>query len=58
MIYLVSPKTRGPAGPGSYCVSEALHGSGPPRVLNGPTGQVSEVGPLGQSKWMSETGLD
>ena len=28
------------------------------RVLNGPTGQVSEVGPLGQSKWMSETGLD
>jgi len=31
---------------------------GPTRVLNGPTGQVSEVGPLGQSEWMSETGLD
>jgi len=28
------------------------------RVLNRPTGQVSEVGPLGQSKWMSETGLE
>ena len=28
------------------------------KVLNSPTGQVSEVGPVGQSKCMSETGLD
>ena len=28
------------------------------RVLNGPTGQVSDPGPTGQSKWMSETRLD
>ena len=30
----------------------------PVRVLNGPTGQVSEPGPTGQSKWMPETRLD